>query len=54
MRSLLVLVLVSAVAAGAASGATDPRLTYLQKTLRANMVKTFKKRAPTLKLTTLS
>jgi len=54
MRSLLLLVLVFAVAAGAASGATDPRLTYLQKTLKANMVKTFKKQAPSLKLTTLT
>jgi hypothetical protein len=54
MRPLLLLVLVFAVAAGAASGATDPRLAYLQKTLKANMVKTFAKQAPTLKLTTLS
>ena len=54
MRSLLLLVLVAAVAAGAASGATDPRLAYLQKTLKANMVTTFKKQAPSLKLTTLS
>ena len=54
MRSLFLLVLVAAVAAGGASGATDPRLAYLQKTLKANMVKTFKKQAPALKLTTLS
>src|SRR5262249_41066165 len=54
MRSLLLFALVFAVAAGAASGATDPRLAYLQKTLKANMVKTFKKQAPSLELTTLS
>ena len=54
MRSLLLLVLVFAVAAGAASGATDPRVAYLQKTLKANMVTTFKKQAPSLKLTTVS
>ena len=54
MRSLLVLVLICAVAAGAAAGATDPRLVYLQKTLKANMVKTFKKQAPSLKITTVS
>ena len=54
MRSLLLLVLVFAVAAGAAFGATDPRVAYLQKTLKANMVTTFKKQAPSLKLTTVS
>ena len=54
MRSLLLLVLVFTVATGVASGAADPRLAYLQKTLKANMVKTFKKQAPSLRLTTLS
>jgi hypothetical protein len=54
MRSLLLLVVVCAVAASAASGATDPRLAYLQTTLKANMVKTFKKQAPSLKITTVS
>ena len=54
MRSLLLLVVVCAVAAASASAAIDPRLAYLQKTLKANMVKTFKKQAPRLELTTLT
>ena len=54
MRSLLLVALICALAAGAASGATDPRLAYLQKTLKANMVKTFKKQAPRLEITTVS
>jgi hypothetical protein len=54
MRAFFLHVAVCAVVAGAASGATDPRLTYLQKTLKANMVKTFKKQAPSLKITTVS
>ena len=54
MRPLLLLVLVCAVTAGAAAGATDPRLAYLQKTLKTNMISTFKKKAPSLKITTVS
>jgi hypothetical protein len=54
MRPLLLLAAVCAVTAGPAFGATDPRLTQLQTTLKANMVKTFKKQAPSLKITTVS
>jgi hypothetical protein len=54
MRRLLPLVLVCAVVCGSARGATDPRLVYLQKTLRADMVKTFKKKAPRLTIGTVT
>jgi hypothetical protein len=37
-----------------ATAATDPRLAYLQKTLKADMVATFKKQAPSLKITTVT
>src|SRR6266566_1823575 len=51
MRRILLLLAVVAIAAGPAMGATDPQL---NKTLKADMVKTFKKQAPTLKFTTVN
>jgi hypothetical protein len=54
MRLLLILlaaVLLAPVALAAKK--PDPRLAYLQKTLKTDMVKTFKKQAPKLKLTTI-
>jgi hypothetical protein len=46
--------LAAAVFAAGAGAATNPEQLRLQKTLRANMVKTFKKRAPSLKITTVT
>jgi hypothetical protein len=54
MRRLALLALLTALVPATALGATDPRLTYLQKTLKADMVKTFKKQAPKLMITTLA
>jgi hypothetical protein len=51
MRRILLPLLVAAIAAGPALGATDPQL---NKTLKADMVKAFKKQAPTLKITTVN
>jgi hypothetical protein len=51
MRRLLVILAVFAVAPGSALAAKNPRLVYLEKTLKADMVKTFKKQAPKLTLT---
>ena len=48
MRRLLLLAILSVLITGVALGATDPRLVYLQKTLKTDMVKTFKKKAPRL------
>jgi hypothetical protein len=50
MRGILLLLVVGAIA-GPALAATDPNL---DKTLKADMVKAFKKQAPTLKFTTVS
>jgi hypothetical protein len=54
MRRLVLLLVTVALAAGPAQAAKDPRLTYLQTTLKADMVKTFKKQAPKLKITTVT
>ena len=54
MRRLLLVLAACCVAAGPAAAAKDPRLTYLQNTLKADMVKTFKKQAPSLKLSTVT
>ena len=51
MRRILLLLAVSGVAAGPALGARDPGL---EKSLKADMVKTFKKQAPTLKFATVN
>ena len=51
MRRILLLLAVSGVAAGPALGARDPGL---EKSLKADMVKAFKKKAPTLKFTTVN
>ena len=48
------LIAVFAVAATSAAAATDPQITYLQRTLKADMVATFKKQAPGLKITTVT
>jgi len=53
MRWLALCVLAAAVFVPVAGAKTDPRLAYLQKTLRTDMVKTFKKQAPKLKITTV-
>ena len=45
---MLVIAVVAVLAAGPALGATDP---YLVKTLKASMIKSFKKQAPNLKIT---
>jgi hypothetical protein len=50
----LVPILAAAVLAPAAAAATNPALTYLQKTLKADMVKTFKTKAPGLTITTVT
>ena len=51
MRRILLFLLVTAITAGPAASATDP---HLNASLKAEMVKTFKKQAPTLKITTVS
>jgi hypothetical protein len=51
MRWIPLLLALVAIAAATALGATDPQL---DKTLKADMAKTFKKQAPTLKFTTVS
>ena len=51
MRSILLVLAVAAIAASAATGATDPKL---NRTLKADMVRAFKKQAPTLKFTTVT
>jgi hypothetical protein len=48
MRRILLLVIGTAIAASPALAATDP---HLEASLKADMVKTFKKKAPTLKFT---
>lgn len=53
MRPLLLVLAVFSVAVAPAVAAKDPRLAYLQNTLKADMVKTFKKQAPSLRLTTV-
>ena len=53
-RRLLVLLAIFALAPGSALAAKDPRLVYLERTLKADMVKTFKKQAPKLKLETVT
>ena len=50
----LTLAAVASLAAGPAVAAKDPRLAYLERTLKADMVKTFKRRAPKLTLTTVT
>jgi len=54
MRRLLLVLAAFSVAVTPAVAAKDPRLAYLQNTLKADMVKTFKKQAPSLKLTTVT
>jgi hypothetical protein len=54
MRRAALTIAVFALSAGVASAAVDPRLTYLQKTLKADMVATFKKQAPKLTITTVT
>jgi hypothetical protein len=51
MRQILLLLAVAGIVAGSALGATDPKL---NRTLKADMVKAFKKQAPTLKFTTVT
>jgi hypothetical protein len=51
---LIVLLLASALLATSAAAATNPELIRLQKTLKADMVATFKKQAPGLKITTVT
>ena len=51
MRRFFLLLAVAGIAAGPALAATDPQL---NKTLKADMVKAFKKQAPTLKFTTVN
>ena len=51
---IVVLLAAFAVAVNSATAATDPRITYLQRTLKADMVATFKKQAPSLKITTVT
>ena len=48
---MLLVLVVAGIAAGPAGAARDPGL---EKSLKADMVKTFKKQAPTLKFTTVS
>jgi hypothetical protein len=50
-KVLLLLLIVVGIVAGPAIGARDPGL---EKSLKADMVKTFKKQAPTLKFTTVN
>src|SRR5437763_11883562 len=54
MRRLLLVCALCALVPVAALAATDPRVAYLQKTLKADMVKTFKKQAPKLVITTVT
>jgi hypothetical protein len=54
MRRFVLLALAAALLAPAAGAATNPEQLYLQKTLKAAMVKAFKKQAPGLKLTTVT
>jgi hypothetical protein len=51
MRRISLLLALVAIAAGPAVGATDPQL---NKTLKADMVKAFKKQAPTLRIRTVT
>jgi hypothetical protein len=51
VRRVFLLLVVAGIAAGPALGARDPAL---EKSLKADMVKTFKKQAPTLKFTTVN
>jgi hypothetical protein len=48
MRRILLILVVAGAVAGPALAATDP---HLEASLKADMVKTFKKKAPTLKFT---
>jgi hypothetical protein len=54
LRVVAACLLVAAVLAAAAGAATNPEQLRLEKTLRANMVKTFKKRAPSLRITAVT
>ena len=54
MRRILLLLVVFGVVVGPTYGATNPDLVYLQKTLMADMTKSFKKQAPNLKFTTVA
>jgi hypothetical protein len=54
MRRLLPLVALSVLIPSVAVAAVDPRVAYLQKTLKADMVKTFKKKAPRLTIGTVT
>lgn len=51
MRQIPLLLTLVAIAAVPAMGATDPQL---NKSLKADMVKAFKKQAPTLRITTVN
>ena len=51
---LIVLLLATCLLATSAGAATNPELTHLQNTLKADMVATFKKQAPGLKITTVT
>jgi len=51
MTRILLLLAVAGIAAGPAFGVRDPGL---EKSLKADMVKVFKKKAPTLKFTTVN
>ena len=54
MRRIGLLLSIVAISAVPALGATNPDLVHLQKTLKADMVTSFKKQAPTLKITTVT
>jgi hypothetical protein len=54
-RRLAVLGCIFAAGGGSlAAAATNPQVAYLQKSLKANLVATFKKQAPSLKFTTVT
>jgi hypothetical protein len=50
----LVPILAAAVLAPVAAAATNPQVAYLEKTLKSDMVKTFRTKAPGLKITTVT
>ena len=54
MRRLVPTILAAAVLVPTAAAATNPELAYLEKTLKADMVKTFKRQAPGLTITTVT
>ena len=54
MGRRLAVVVVALLACAVASGAVNPEQLRLQKSLKADMAKSFKKRAPSLEITTVS